>query len=256
MTSRGPRTDLSGCGSSRSGGLIAGQTLLLLTALGVGIAPARAQTIQPVVVEYRQQRAEGRFELVNDGHTPLTVVLEPRSFDVTHAGDPVYRPLDPRIHVRLSTMSLRIPARQTRVVFYEASADSLPAWFTIACTFAGLRVRSGLEVRVELPHTVYLLQKRSLASEDVGLALVSYDATTRQVAIELENSSARVGRALEAEVIGPGHRERVASFPMMPRGHRQVLLPWNAARPPDRVVVHFPGFTLERSFREGVTAGN
>jgi hypothetical protein len=256
MTSRGPRTDLRGrapyppvaCPTWRS-------ILVLLAAIAVA-APAGAQTIRPVVVEYRQSRAEGRFELVNDGLTPLTVVIEPRSFEVSDAGDPIYRPRDPRIRLRLSTMSLRIPARQTRVVFYEASSDSLPVWFTIACTFAGLRAPNGLEVRVELPHTVYLTQKQPLARQDVAVTLAHYDPLAKQVAIEVQNPTLRLGRALETEVIGPGHRMRAASFPLLPNGRRQILIPWDAARPPDRVVVHFPGFTLERSFREGVTAGN
>src|SRR5262245_9010890 len=106
--------------------------------------PLHAQTIRPVIVEYVKNKAQGRFELVNDGVTPLNVVLEPKSFDITEAGEPIYRPLDPRIHLRLSTMSVRIPAKQSRFVFYEASCDSLPAWFVIPCTFSGLPPQRGL----------------------------------------------------------------------------------------------------------------
>jgi len=255
MTPRGPRMDLRGDGSGRPALRAAFVTLVIL-ASGIAASPAAAQTVRPVIVEYRQGRAEGRFELVNDGLVPLTVVLEPRSFEVTDAGEPIYLPLDPRIRVRLSTMSLRIPAGQTRVVFYEASADSLPAWFTIASTFSGQRVKNGLEVRVEMPHTVYLLQKEPIARGGVGVTLASYDPAAHQVAVAIENWTGRLGRAIETDIIGPGHRERIPSFPMLPRGRRHLLLPWNAAHPPDRVVVHFAGFDIERSFAEVATAGN
>src|SRR5262245_33968270 len=130
----------------------------LLLAGMLGAAPAHGQTIRPVVVEYRAPRAQGRFGLVNEGLTPLDVVLEPKSFDVTEDGEPVYRPLDPRLHVRLSEMSLKIPPKQSRFVFYEATSDSVPGWFVIPCRMSGFPRRSGLDVCIELPHTVYLIQ--------------------------------------------------------------------------------------------------
>ncbi|MBI4462860.1 MAG: hypothetical protein HY653_08150, partial [Acidobacteria bacterium] len=53
-------------------------------------------------------------------------------------------------------MSFRLPPQQTFYVFYEATADRLPAWFTIYCGFSGLPSYEGINVVVELPHTVYL----------------------------------------------------------------------------------------------------
>src|SRR5262245_44981273 len=139
METRGPRMGLKW----------RGVIVAVLAALSAGMAvAANAQTIRPVIAEYPKGRAEGRFELVNDGVVPLNVVIEPQSFDITEAGEPIYRPLDPLIHLRLSAMSVRIPPKQTRWVFYEATADSLPAWFVIPCKFSGIRPRAGLEVRI------------------------------------------------------------------------------------------------------------
>src|SRR5262245_2193682 len=98
----GPRTDLRGKVPHFRGPSTSGMVLLLLAAHMV-TTPVGAQTIRPVVVEGQERCTDGRFELVNDGLTPLTVVLEPRSFDVSETGEPIYRPLDPRIHLRLST---------------------------------------------------------------------------------------------------------------------------------------------------------
>jgi len=246
MRTRGPRMGpLEG---------IAARMLLLALAV-LPAVPALAQTIRPVIVEYEKGRAQGRFELVNDGFTPLNVVLEPKSFDITEAGDPVYRPLDSRIHLRLSTMSIRIPAKQTRFVFYEATAESLPAWFVIPCTFSGLPPRAGVEVRVELPHTVYLVQKDRLERGDIEVVTATLNAERHVVEVDIENHGPRLGRAIEAEAIGDGKREHHPSFPMPPLARRRLLIPWSSDESPSRVVVRFHGFAVERALPEPPRAG-
>ena len=99
--------------------------LKILVGLALLASAAHAQTISPVIVEYRE-KAQGKFQLFNDSDFPLNVVLEPQSFSVNSEGAPTFRALDPSIHVRLSTMSFRLAPRQTYTVFYQASADSLP----------------------------------------------------------------------------------------------------------------------------------
>jgi hypothetical protein len=222
-----------------AGALLAG-VLVLAPA-----SPARAQTLRPVVVEYFGTTAKGKFELANDGLVPLNVVLEPKSFDVTETGDAIYRTLDPRIHLRLSSMSARIPARQSRWVFFEAQTDSVPAWFVITATFSGMPKHSGLDVLVELPHTVYLVQKELLRREDVRVATAVYSEPEKWVLIELENRGPRLGRATQIEATAKGERRAYPSFPLVPGGRRQILIPWDAVRDPERVTVRFQGFTLD-----------
>jgi len=240
MRSRGPGT-----------GRIAA---LAFTVLALHAPPLQGQTIRPVLLEYSKHKAQGRFELVNDGVTPLNVILEPKSFDITEAGEPVYRPLDARIRLRLSTMSVRIPAKQSRFVFYEATCDSLPAWFVIPCTFSGFPPQNGLEVRVELPHTVYLVQKDRLAREDVAIRTAVFDADRRIVKVELENVGPRLGRAMEVDVAAGRLHSRQPSFPMPPRACRWLAIPWNESRSPERVVIRFRGFSVEQKLDEAVRA--
>ena len=73
-----------------------------------------------------------------------------------------YRPLDPNIHLKLSATSFRIQPKQTYYVFYEASAPPSPTWFVIYASFSGFAFRTaqGMNVRLQLPHTVYLLPKQ------------------------------------------------------------------------------------------------
>ena len=48
---------------------------------------SHAQTIRPVISEYTAKVAKGSIELVNPGLTPLTVIVEPKSFSVSETGE-------------------------------------------------------------------------------------------------------------------------------------------------------------------------
>jgi len=221
--------------------------------------PVLAQTIHPVVIELpadRRHRAQGRFEIVNDGLTPLIAVLEPRSFDVSEDGEPGYRPLDPGVHLRLSAQSFRIPPQQSRTVFYDVTVDSLPSWFVIPCTLSGLPKRSGLDIRVELPHTVYVLGPAAPRRADIALRSAAWRQTERDVELMLENQGPSVARARSVELIGSGHREIAGSFPLLPHGRRRLRIPWSAEAGPERVVVRFDRFTIDQPFAEAAQAGD
>ena len=123
--SRAPR---AGC--IRPVSLVLG-TLACLAIGGVPAHPLAAQSVSPPIAEY-QEHARSSFQLINSGIFPLNVVLEARGFRVSEQGEVEDAPLDTtRLHIKLSAMSFRIPPRSTYTVFYEASADSLPAWFNI-----------------------------------------------------------------------------------------------------------------------------
>jgi len=221
-------------------GLLAATPFLLLA------GPAPAQTVRPVVVQLHGTKVQGKLELVNDGLAPISVVLEPQSFDVTEQGEAIYRPLDPRIRLRLSGTSFRIPPRQSRFVFYEARADSLPAWFVIPCTFVGPPATSGLQIQVELPHTVYMVQKEALKREDIEIRQVVYSPGEKGITVDLENVSPRLGRALEAEISGKGMKRSQPSFPLVPRSRRHLVIPWDySQQAPDLLTLRFQGFRID-----------
>lgn len=205
---------------------------------------ASAQTIRPVIAEY-QLKARGRFELVNDTLVPLNVVLEPKSFSLAEDGTPTFRPLDSGIRLKLSSMSFRIPPQQTYYVFYEASADQYPAWFTVYATFAGLPQQAGLNVQIELPHTVYLVQKEPLEKSTVHVREAKFLRGSQRVQVELENTSDRLGRVLRVEVAGRGSRNFHPGFPLMPRSRRRVEIEWVRAEAPEHLRIQFNRFEVE-----------
>src|SRR5918998_4688131 len=158
------------------------------------------QSVSPPIAEY-QERARSSFQLQNGTLFPLTVVLEVRGFRVTEAGDVVDTPFDTsRVHVKLSAMSFRIPPRGSYRFFYEATGDTLPAWFNILSALSGARTDNGLNVRLLLPHVVYLNQKQPLKRGDVWIRAFQFDRTAQTVRIHLENLGSNLGRVVQVNV--------------------------------------------------------
>src|SRR5512138_1271262 len=121
----------------------------LLAVVWMAVA-ASAQTVRPLVVDAGNP-TKGRVEYVNDSALPVNVVVEAKSFSVSETGEITYRPLDSTLHLKLSATSFRIPPQQSYYLFYEASTDQAPAWFTIYGSFSGsgLRTGQGFSVRLQ-----------------------------------------------------------------------------------------------------------
>src|SRR4030095_9470040 len=110
------------------------------------------------------------------------------------------------MRVKTSAMSFRSPPRETYTVFYEATAKSFPAWFLISSTLTGARTQTGLNVRIELPHVVYMLQPQPLRKSDVAISAFEYDSVTKRARVELENTGTSLGRVLSSEVSVNGRK--------------------------------------------------
>jgi hypothetical protein len=214
-----------------------------------------AQSVTPPIAEY-QEHARSSFRLSNGTLYPLNVVLEVRGFRVTEQGEVVDMPLDTTgLHLKLSAMSFRIPPRGSYTVFYEASADSLPAWFNIISAMTGARSDNGLNVRILLPHVVYLNQKRRLESGDVLVRAMEMDSSGKRVRVQLENRSDRLGRIIELTATD-GHARSApgGGFPLFPHSDRWVESSWAGAEPPTRVTVRTAKFTLDTTLTPAVSA--
>ena len=221
-----------------------GRKNIAVAALAVAlVASLPAQTVRPVIVQYSGV-ARGKFELVNNGLRPMSVVLEPMSFSITEDGDGVYGPLASSIHLKLSETSFRIPPQQSRFVFYEAHSDNLPAWFVIRNVFSGSGRRYGIKVQVDIPHTVYILQKQPLEKQDVVVESFKHLRRQRKVVVTLMNQSSKLGRALEWQVSAKGTKTSNAGFPLLPQSRRRLEVEWNSPDAPAKFSVRFERFTL------------
>lgn len=207
---------------------------------------AAAQSVSPPIAEY-QERARSSFQLHNASIFPLTAVLEVRGFSITEQGEVIDVPLDTgRIHVKLSDMSFRIPPRGSRTVFYEATGDSLPAWFNILSALTGSRTETGLNVRILLPHVVYLNQKQALRKEEVAIRRFEIDRAAQKARVQLENLGPHLGRVHQLSVADDGDASQTAGgFPLMPHSRRWVEVEWQRAAPPSRLTLRFARFTID-----------
>jgi hypothetical protein len=207
--------------------------------------PANAQTVSPPVAEY-QEKARSSFQLINGSIFPLAVVLDVKGFDINERGDVTEAALDTtRLRVKLSATSFRIPPRSTYTVFYEATGDSLPAWFQIMAALSGARTDNGINLRILLPHVVYLNQKAPLRRESVAIRRFEIDPEAHKARVLLENTGPELGRVLEATFGSPAGDVRSGGFPLLPRRMRRVELDWTEPGPPTRVVLRTGRFTLD-----------
>ncbi len=212
---------------------------------------AQAQTVSPVIVEYRE-KAKGQFQISNDSVVPLNVSLEPRSFSVDGEGHPTFRKLDAEIHVRLSTTSFRLGPKQTFVIFYDASSTRTPAWFTIYSTLTGPPNPTGLQLALELPHTVYLLTKKPLVREEVIVARAEFQGgQDAHVEAEIESRAKEFGRVQLVQVVSEAGKKDYAGFPLFPGQRRAVSLEWDQPGTPQRLVIKFEKFQVEQVIAPG-----
>ena len=214
-----------------------------------------AQTISPVIQEY-QGKADGRFQIYNDAEVPLTVVLEPHSFSVDSNGNPTFRKLDPEIHVQLSSTSFRIQPKQTYFVFYKASAEVLPNWFCVYATVTGSTTATGIKLALQLPHTVYLLDKNSIERDQITW-LRAESATAgnkRQIVAEVENHSNKFSRVRGVEVTSAGGKQTFAGFPLFPGQKRMLSLDWDGSSEPQHIVLNFDHIKVESDLKSATSA--
>jgi hypothetical protein len=205
-----------------------------------------AQSVSPPIAEY-QERARSSFRLQNASIFPITVVLEVRGFEISEGGDVIDTQLDTsRIHVKLSEMSFRLPPRGSRTVFYEANGDTLPAWFNILSAMSGARTENGLNVRILLPHVVYLNQKQPLRKEDVFVHGLEFDRASKKARVRLENMGPRLGRVYQLSVgDGRSSSQPAGGFPLLPHRRRSVEVDWSGDTPPTRLMIRSSRFTID-----------
>lgn len=180
-----------------------------------------SQTVRPLINELGNP-AKGRVEYVNDTLTPLNVVLEPKSFTVSETGEISYRPLDSDVHLKLSTTSFRVQPQQTYYVFYEASSPKNPAWFVIYASFSGytFKTAQGMNVRLQLPHTVYLLPKQSVEQPEIHINRAELRPADNKVVFEVENTGDNFGRVLSTQLVYLKKKQEAPGFPVFPHSKR------------------------------------
>ena len=218
------------------------QIALLTVAFAIAPPATRCQTISPVISEY-QGHADGSFEIRNDTLQPFTVVLKPMSFSVDSNGEPTYRPLDADVTLDLSAKSFRVPPRRQYTVFYKASGAHTPTWFTIYASIISNAHAGSMNVVIDLPHTVYLLDREAPSVNDIVFRpAVEKEPTNRQVSVIVENRSPQFTRVSEIEVTSAADKQTYPGFAFFPGQTRVLHLDWTKPDPPKNIELRFKKF--------------
>ena len=219
--------------------------LLSSLLLFITITSIAAQSVAPVIVEY-SGNAEGKVAVTNDSLSTMVVVVEPRSFDINAAGRGIFRPLDDSIHLQLSSRSKVLEPKETFYIFYKVKAERLPAWFTIYASFSKVQHSNGLDMRIMLPHTVYLYQKTPLSRTDVSVQNIAYNPTTKKLTGNITNNSFALGRVQMLHATGAHASTDSAGFPLLPGASREIEMDWKDAVPPTSIELRFEHFSLKQ----------
>jgi hypothetical protein len=202
-----------------------------------------AQQVNPLIAEYTGHAA-GSFEVTNTSLAPAVVMLEPKSFSIDREGTGQFRPLDAMIHLDLSTSSLRLEPHQSARVFYKVDAESAPAWLCIYASFMSARKTPGVNLRVMLPHTIYIYQKQNLDRGAIHIQSVRYDPIAHKVFCSLTNTSDMAGRASLVNVTGDHAEESQGGFPLLPLQERVLSIDWPSHHKPRQLSIEFEHFSL------------
>jgi hypothetical protein len=110
----------------------------------------------------------------------------------------------------------------------------------------GTRTQNGLNVRILLPHVVYLNQKQPLRKEEVAIRRLELDPGAKKVRVQLENLGPHLGRVYQLTVgLGNKTSQPGGGFPLMPRSRRWAEVEWDNAAAPSHLNLRFARFTID-----------
>jgi hypothetical protein len=110
----------------------------------------------------------------------------------------------------------------------------------------GARTQSGLNVRILLPHVVYLNQKEPLRREQVAVRSLVFDTAAKKLRVQLQNLGPNLGRVQEVTAsAGKKTSGPSAGFPLFPFALRWTEVDWPAPEMPERLAIRFSKFSLD-----------
>lgn len=133
--------------------------ILIAVLLFAGVAGVvGAQTISPISQDFGKGKASSDVTITNDGLQTISVSFWVATFTVEN-GQKISKTLaeTPGVTVKLSTTSLKIPPKQSRVVSYDAKC---PAGCNVEIrarmSGLGMRVQNGMLLVLELGSLAYI----------------------------------------------------------------------------------------------------
>ena len=172
----------------------------------------------------------------------LTVVVEPHSFTVDSTGKAAFRKLDPGLHVELSSTSFRLAPKQTYYVFYKATTETYPNWFTIYATISGRLDAHGFEAGAANCRIRFICSDTNRSRNRTSPGTRRNCGARRQAP---DYGPSRESRHRVRPRPGSGSRlpvtgkQSFAGFPLFPGQRRDIEFDWDQPGTPKEIVLRF-----------------
>jgi hypothetical protein len=110
-----------------------------------------------------------------------------------------------------------------------------------------------MNVRLQLPHTVYLLPKQRAEKADLRVLRAELNAADNKVLLEVENTGNNFGRVLQTQLTSGRKKEEAPGFPIFPHSKRILEVPLDAKAQgdsvPTEVSFQFENFKIEEKLQ-------
>jgi hypothetical protein len=110
-----------------------------------------------------------------------------------------------------------------------------------------------MNVRLELPHTVYLLPKTGVERPDIIVDRAELDPVANKVTLEVENRGDNFGRVLETQLVYNKKKQEAPGFPVFPHSKRMLEIPLTekaeGENVPTEVSMQFQKFKIEQKLQ-------
>jgi hypothetical protein len=217
--------------------------LMIAAVLGYITSVAQSQTVSPSILQ-NVGSAKNQISIRSESLLPQIVTVEALGFD---GGDTIsLKPLKD-VSIKFSETSFRLGAKQTRLVYYEATCAQAPCWFAVFVGFSPVAMKTKssdtegkIQVAIHIPHICIITGKDRAQASDVAM---SWDGST----MVLRNSSQKYIRATSIEAhFADGHKvvmdQSVPIYPASAVGNVRTI---RFNEKPAYTVVKFPGFQLD-----------
>jgi hypothetical protein len=110
-----------------------------------------------------------------------------------------------------------------------------------------------MNVRLQLPHTVYLLPKQQVEKPEVHIERAELNAVDNKVVLEVENTGDNFGRVLQTQLLYSKKKQEAPGFPIFPHSKRILEVPLDTKADgenvPVEVSLQFQNFKVEEKLQ-------
>lgn len=107
-----------------------------------------------------------------------------------------------------------------------------------------------MNMRLDLPHTVYILTKRSIERSEIVISSLGPTPDNTHIGFLVTNKGAWFGRVLSSELIGKGRPAQGSGFPLFPQGSRIVEVPCKGDQASATFRIRLRNFKMEEPLSE------